>query len=85
MNPPLSALIVNLCEAKSELERLITEVNCANVDEEKIMQRYHEIFKHLSLAWNGRQMTLDELSSLDNKQFDQIGCKLPPLGARFHF
>ncbi len=85
MKQQLSALLVNLDEAKSELESLINEANGSSINEDQVMRRYYEIFKHLSLAWNSREMTLDELNSLDTQLFDKLGSTLPPLGPRFHF
>ena len=80
MNKTREVLDLNLSEAAHELRELISELNTGACDDDmEIAVRLNGVVRHLRAAWNGRDMTFEDIDSMTPSEFDRLGTN-PVLG-----
>lgn len=78
-------LIINLKEARSELDGLISNLESIDWahDEDQLECDLPEIIWHLVAAWNARTVSLESMNGLPPEEFKNLGCKIPNFDNRF--
>lgn len=73
MNGTREILELNLTEAAKELRELISRLEAGACEDAEIAVRLKGVFWHLRAAWNGRDMTFQDVNALALSEFDSLG------------
>lgn len=73
MNEAREILELNLSEAAKELEKLISRLKSKGCEDAEIAVRLKGVFWHLRAAWNGRDMSFEDVNALTPSEFDSLG------------
>lgn len=69
-----------LGEALVHLQNLVTELRAGKIqsdDEPALAVQLGHILDHISIAWNGKDMTPEQRSALPFEQFDRLSNTVP--------
>ena len=73
MSPPREILYLNLSEALNELKQLRSSLDDNQFDEAEIAIGLKGVFWHLRAAWNGRNLSFENIDQLSRSEFDKLG------------
>jgi len=87
MNPYQFNFVINIADAKKELDRLYDELksDTFTLSENNAQMRLSHIFWHLSLAWNGRNYCINDISAMSPEEMDKLGNTIPNFDCPFQW
>ena len=74
MNQTREVLDADLRDAAHELGQLISKLKTGECDDDMdIAVRLNCVIRHLRAAWNGRDMTFEDINAMTLEEFDRLG------------